>query len=463
MTSPIALMIEDDPDFSAALEGLVKLEGFETRTARTLDAARKLLKEQRVDVILADLELPDGHGTDLIGEDETAQTEFVVVTGHATIDSAVNALRAGALDYLTKPVDRARLRAALSNVLRTRSLKAEVSALRGDLRQLGRYGLMVGASDAMQQVYDLIARVAPTQATALITGESGTGKELAAQTIHQLSRRHNEPWVAVNCGAISAGLIESELFGHEKGSFTGADRRHAGVFEEASGGTLFLDEITEMPADLQVKLLRTLEESEVTRVGGRAPIAVDVRVIAASNRDPEQAVRGGRLREDLFYRLHVFPITVPPLRERGQDVELLAQHFLGEQNRDAGAQKKWTRAALDRLNEHSWPGNVRELRNVVQRSFIMADGDLGPDALGSLVASAPRSQAPGTPSANDSVIPIEVGSRLADSEKRLILATLEQCKGNKNEAARALGISLKTLYNRLNVYRASGAMGADAS
>ena len=349
MTLPIALVVEDDPDFAAALEGLVKLEGFDGRSARSLDAARKQLQEQRVDVVLVDLELPDGRGTELVGDEDAANAEFIVVTGHATVDSAVNALRGGALDYLTKPVDRSRLRAALANVLRTRSLKAEVSALRGDLRRLGRFGLMVGASDAMQTVYDLIARVAPTQATALIMGESGTGKELAAQTIHRLSRRHNDPWVAVNCGAISAGLIESELFGHEKGSFTGADRRRTGVFEEASGGTLFLDEITEMPADLQVKLLRTLEESEVTRVGGRAPIAVDVRVIAATNRDPELAVREGRLREDLFYRLHVFPITVPPLRQRDNDIELLAEHFLAEQNREASTQKKWTRPALERL------------------------------------------------------------------------------------------------------------------
>jgi two-component system response regulator AtoC len=463
MTLPIALVVEDDPDFAAALEGLVKLEGFDGRSARSLDAARKQLQEQRVDVVLVDLELPDGRGTELVGDEDAANAEFIVVTGHATVDSAVNALRGGALDYLTKPVDRSRLRAALANVLRTRSLKAEVSALRGDLRRLGRFGLMVGASDAMQTVYDLIARVAPTQATALIMGESGTGKELAAQTIHRLSRRHNDPWVAVNCGAISAGLIESELFGHEKGSFTGADRRRTGVFEEASGGTLFLDEITEMPADLQVKLLRTLEESEVTRVGGRAPIAVDVRVIAATNRDPELAVREGRLREDLFYRLHVFPITVPPLRQRDNDIELLAEHFLAEQNREASTQKKWTRPALERLRAHSWPGNVRELRNAVQRAFILADGDIGPEALNSLVApAAPRSAAP-VVAAGDGVVPIEVGSTLEDSEKRLILATLEHCKGNKNETARLLGISLKTLYNRLNVYRAGSAAEREAS
>jgi len=463
MTLPIALVVEDDPDFAAALEGLVKLEGFDGRSARSLDAARKQLQEQRVDVVLVDLELPDGRGTELVGDEDAANAEFIVVTGHATVDSAVNALRGGALDYLTKPVDRSRLRAALANVLRTRSLKAEVSALRGDLRRLGRFGLMVGASDAMQTVYDLIARVAPTQATALIMGESGTGKELAAQTIHRLSRRHNDPWVAVNCGAISAGLIESELFGHEKGSFTGADRRRTGVFEEASGGTLFLDEITEMPADLQVKLLRTLEESEVTRVGGRAPIAVDVRVIAATNRDPELAVREGRLREDLFYRLHVFPITVPPLRQRDNDIELLAEHFLAEQNREASTQKKWTRPALERLRAHSWPGNVRELRNAVQRAYILADGDIGPEALNSLVApAAPRSAAP-VVAAGDGVVPIEVGSTLEDSEKRLILATLEHCKGNKNETARLLGISLKTLYNRLNVYRAGSAAEREAS
>ena len=451
MTLPIALVVEDDPDFAAALEGLVKLEGFDGRSARSLDAARKQLQEQRVDVVLVDLELPDGRGTELVGDEDAANAEFIVVTGHATVDSAVNALRGGALDYLTKPVDRSRLRAALANVLRTRSLKAEVSALRGDLRRLGRFGLMVGASDAMQTVYDLIARVAPTQATALIMGESGTGKELAAQTIHRLSRRHNDPWVAVNCGAISAGLIESELFGHEKGSFTGADRRRTGVFEEASGGTLFLDEITDMPMELQAKLLRVLETSAVLRVGASDVVPVDVRVIAATNRDAARAVREGKLREDLYYRLNVFPVAMPPLRERREDVELLADHFLAKVNDRDRTRKRWSAEAVEKLTAYNWPGNVRELKNAVERAAILADSVIGPELI---AISGGRSRPAG--STQGTVLHVPVGSTIEETERRLILATLAELNGDKRRAAETLGMGLKTLYTRLSVYGAAG-------
>ena len=251
-------------------------------------------------------------------------TEVILITGNASVDTAIEALRLGAYDYLLKPVDEARLKTLLANFSRHRELRQEVSALRHELRQLGRFGAMVGTSTAMQQVYDLIEKGAPSEVSILLTGESGTGKELAAATVHALSRRRAKPFVAVNCGAVASSLIESELFGHEKGAFTGATRRHEGYFEQANGGTLLLDEITEMPPELQVKLLRVLETGKLQRVGGSSQIAVDVRIVAASNRDPEQAVESGNLREDLFYRLNVFPIRMPPLREREADLELIA-------------------------------------------------------------------------------------------------------------------------------------------
>jgi DNA-binding NtrC family response regulator len=323
-----------------------------------------------------------------------------------------------------------------------------VSDLRGELRELGRFGPMVGRSAAMQAVYDLIARVAPTQATVFITGESGTGKELVAQTIHRLSTRRGKPMVALNCGAISPTLIESELFGHERGSFTGADRRRAGYFEEAAGGTLFLDEISEMPIELQVKLLRVLETESVTRVGASEPIRVDVRVIAASNRDPRKAVEEGTLREDLLYRLNVFPIHLPPLRERTGDVELLADHFLEELNEREGTTKRFSAAAIDRLCALAWPGNVREIKNVVERAAILADTTIEPAAL-------PEVQGGHAPQTTDATLQLRVGTSIAEVERRLILATLGQLEGDKKRAAEVLGISLKTLYNRLNVYAAA--------
>jgi two-component system response regulator AtoC len=314
---------------------------------------------------------------------------------------------------------------------------------------------MVGRSAPMQEVYDLIAKVAPTTASVFVTGESGTGKELVAETIHRLSRRRDRPFLAVNCGAMTATLIESELFGHEKGSFTGADRRRVGYFEQASGGTLLLDEITEMPLELQVKLLRVLESGTLLRVGGNEPIRVDVRVIAASNRDPQVAVKEGVLREDLLYRLCVFPIHLPPLRERGDDVALLAEGFLAELNERDATEKRFSEAALEQIRSLAWPGNVRELRNAVERAAILADQVIGPRALpeakGGCAGSDTRPAGPG----DEAVLEVRPGSSIADVERRLILATLEQVDGDKKRAAELLGISLKTLYNRLNVYRAA--------
>ncbi|HPG24615.1 MAG TPA: sigma-54 dependent transcriptional regulator, partial [Myxococcota bacterium] len=356
-------------------------------------------------------------------------------------------------------VDRARLQSILTHVARTRGLKHEVHALRGELRELGRFGPMVGRSKPMQQVYDLVDRVATTDSTVFVTGESGTGKELVAETVHRLSRRKDGPFLALNCGAMSESLIESELFGHEKGSFTGADRRRRGYFEETSGGTLFLDEITEMPIELQVKLLRVLETGAVTRVGATSPTTVDVRVVTASNRDPQEAVAEGALREDLLYRLNVFPIHLPPLRERGDDVELLAAHFLAGVNEREGTSKRLGDAARARLLDCAWPGNVRELKNAIERAHILADDVIGPDMLPEPDTSGP------TTTPDGAVLQIRLGASVQEAERRLILATLEELEGDKKRAAKVLGISLKTLYNRLNVYEAakSSSGGDDAT
>jgi DNA-binding NtrC family response regulator len=310
---------------------------------------------------------------------------------------------------------------------------------------------LLGVSAAMQEVFRLIERVGPTEASVLLTGESGSGKELAAQSIHDRSLRRGGAFLAINCGAIPAGLIEAELFGYEKGSFTGAVRGHAGVFERADGGTLLLDEITEMPLDMQTRLLRVLETRKFYRVGANVELTTDVRVIAASNRCPLQAVQNGQLREDLLYRLAVFPIELPPLRSRGNDVDLLAEHFLDELNAQSGTRKLFSPHSRLTLKQHSWPGNVRELRNCIERAFILADQTLELAPLIQSTASAAR----GAADSDRERLEIRVGSRILDMERSLIEATLDYFQGNKRRAADALGCSLKTLYNKLNGYSQS--------
>jgi DNA-binding NtrC family response regulator len=305
---------------------------------------------------------------------------------------------------------------------------------------------MIGSSPKMQKVYDQIARVAPTSATVLITGESGTGKELVAEAIVELGPRRHKPFIPLDCGAIPPTLIESELFGHERGSFTGASQLRRGLFERASGGTLFLDEITEMPVELQVKLLRVLESGALTRVGGDAQISVNVRLIAASNRRPEEAIQAKKLREDLFYRLNVFPIPLPPLRERDEDALMLADAFLKELNAADDTSKDLSARARERIRAHPWPGNVRELRNELHRAFIMADSTIDLEDLAARPRSATETQSGPTQ-------PSDVSGSLGEAERHHILATLESCGGDKRKAAEILGISLKTLYNRLHLYQ----------
>jgi two-component system, NtrC family, response regulator AtoC len=468
---PHALVVDDDHDSAASLRALIAGEQFTVAVAHNLRDARRQISLQQPDIILLDLRLPDGSGMDLLADPKlVANSEVVLCTGHANLETSIQALRLGAADYLIKPVNLKQLQGVLSRIMKPAALQAEVEDLTANLAQSGHFGHLWGRSAPMQRIYQQISRVAGTSVSVFITGESGTGKEVVAQTVHDLSRRRKRPFLAVNCGAISPNLIESEIFGHEKGSFTGAERQHQGFFERASGGTLFLDEITEMPLELQVKLLRVLETGRFMRVGSTTSQETDVRIIAATNRAPYQAVATGRLREDLLYRLNIFPIELPPLRDRAADVPLLANHFLAAICEQEGAVRRFTPAALAALVEYPWPGNVRELRNAVQRAYVMAQDEFIDEAWlpsvsstgllsgwGSLGAApeparAPVAADPGVPS-----VTLPIGSSVADAERILMLATLRHFNHHKERTAAALGISLKTLYNRLKEYAAEGA------
>jgi DNA-binding NtrC family response regulator len=396
-----------------------------------------------------DLRLPDGSGMGLFEDlEDRSSIETILITGHASVESAVEALRLGASDYLTKPVNMQRLKAVLSRVPKSGELRQEIGALREELRRMGHFGRLIGRSAPMQDAYDKIARVAPTEATVLLLGESGTGKEIVARTIHELSRRRKQAFLAINCGAISANLIENEMFGHERGSYTGADRQHKGYFEQANGGTLFLDEITEMPLELQVRLLRVLETGQLMRIGTARAIETDVRIIAATNRDPREAVRQGKLREDLYHRLNVFPLEMAPLRARGEDIELIAAHFLDEMNEACGTRKKFAPGAIARMKQYPWPGNVRELKNYIHRVYIMA-GDEGLEGPTLDTEDAPTRSLTGS---TGPAITVPLGTPLSVAARELILSTLEHCGGERKRTAEMLGICTKTLYNRLREY-----------
>ncbi len=449
-----ALIVEDEVDSARMMAALTAAEGYTVAMAHTLRDARKQIALQQPDIVLLDLQLPDGSGMDLFSDAELiAQSEVVLITGHASLETSIQALRLGAADYLVKPLNVKHLQGILSRVTRPAALKAEIDTLSAELKKSGHFGHLYGRAQPMLRIYEQISRVAGTGVSVFLTGESGTGKEVVARTVHDLSRRRKQPFLAVNCGAISPNLIESEIFGHEKGSFTGAERQHHGFFERAHGGTLFLDEITEMSAELQVKLLRVLETGMFMRVGSTQQQESDVRIIAATNRSPEQAVASGKLREDLLYRLNVFPIALPPLRERTEDIALLADHFLADICKSEGHRKRFSPAALARLVEYRWPGNVRELRNVVQRAYVMAPGDtIGDEWLPG--AAPPPGELCAATAANTASISIPLGTSMAEAERRLILGTLKHYGNHKERTAAALGVSLKTLYNRLKEYAA---------
>ncbi|WP_448170266.1 sigma-54-dependent transcriptional regulator [Rhizobacter fulvus] len=444
---PHALVVDDDDDSAEMMAALIAAEGFTVATASSLQEARRRMSLQPPDVVLLDLMLPDGNGLGLVDQVKAhGRSEVVLITGHASVETSVQALRLGAADYLTKPLNIKQLRGVLSRLRRPSTLHTDAAGMLETLEKAGHFGLLWGRSAPMRKVHEQILRVSGTAITVFVTGESGTGKELVARTVHDLSRRRAKPFLAVNCGAISPHLIESEIFGHEKGSFTGAERQHHGFFERANGGTLFLDEITEMPLDLQVKLLRVLETGTFMRVGSMQSQEADVRIVAASNRDPNQAVANGRLREDLLYRLNVFPIHVPPLRDRGEDIGLIADHFLDEIGRREGQAKRFAPDALARLRSYRWPGNVRELRNIVQRAYVMAPETTIHDEC------LPSRETPSAPVVGTSLLQIEIGTSLAEIERVVMMATLEHYGRHKERTAAALGVSLKTLYNRLKEY-----------
>ncbi len=444
-----ALIVDDDVDSTAMLSELIATQGLTVAVAHTLRDARRNLALQQPDVILLDLMLPDGNGMELVEDAEVMRnSEVVLMTGHASVETSVQALRMGAADYLVKPINIKHLRGVLSRLMRPSALQAEIKTMKNELDDTGKFGMLWGRSQPMRRVYEQVARVSGTGVTVFITGESGSGKEVVAQTIHQLSRRRSNPFLAVNCGAISPHLIESEVFGHEKGSFTGAQRQHQGFFERAHGGTLFLDEITEMPLDLQVKLLRVLETGTFMRIGSTDVVEADVRIIAATNRKPLDAVASGKLREDLLYRLNVFPIHLPPLRDRLEDVELLAQHFVDEISQSEGKAKNFTPSGLRRMASYPWPGNVRELRNAVHRAYVMTEGGLISDEW--LPQADPDAPIPASSSGRS--LSVHVGMSLAEVERMMIYATLDHYGGHKEKTAATLGVSLKTLYNRLKEY-----------
>jgi DNA-binding NtrC family response regulator len=386
------LIVEDDLATRRGLEESIRDLGMEPRSVGTCKESLKALEEFDPRLLIVDIHLPDGDGIEVLraAREKDPDREGVVITGQGSIDNAIEALRAGAFDYLLKPLRPAQLEVVFNRLSDRRRLETEVETLRAELQETGRLGDLVGRSEPMTRIFEIVRRVARSNAPVLITGASGSGKEVAARTIHRLSRRAGKPFVAFNCGAISPTLIESELFGHERGSFTGADKRRVGYFEEAMGGTLFLDEITEMGPELQVKLLRVLEDRTLRRVGGSQELKVDVRLVSATNRDPREAIQEKKLREDLFYRLNVFPIALPALTDRRDDIPLLAEHFrkLIEEQERAGV-TGWDPAALELLNSFEWPGNVRELRNIVHRAYVMTEGKIiRPDVVAALLPSS---------------------------------------------------------------------------
>ncbi|MGH8796446.1 MAG: sigma-54-dependent transcriptional regulator [Caldimonas sp.] len=433
------LIVDEDRRAADAMAALTADAGFTCATAGSLREAHGQIALQRPDIVFVDLQLPDGSGLQLLEEaGSLADAEIVLVARHPSLDSSLAALRLHAADYLAKPVSERQLQAVLKRLAPPAAFDSEAVDLDADVDEYGHFGQLWGRAPAMRAVYDRIARVSRTAASVLISGESGTGKEVVAKTLHDLSRRRGEPFLAVNCGAISPRLMESELFGHEKGSFTGADRQHVGYFEQANGGTLLLDEVTEMPPELQVKLLRVLETGTIARVGSSQPREVDVRIVAATNKDPQACVAAGTLRDDLFYRLNVFPIELPPLRERPEDVGLIASHFLRQISSIEGKPKAYTAEALASLATYAWPGNVRELRNIVYRAYLMARGGLIGDAC------LPRDEAAEAAPSKAPAISLPLGTSLKDARRRVMVATFEHL-GQRETTAAILGISGKSL------------------
>jgi len=434
------LVVDDQRNMRVTTAIVLRQAGYEVAEAEGGAAALERLGSEPFDVVLTDLRMGDVDGMDVLrgALELSPSVQVIVMTAYGSIESAVEAVRRGAQDYVTKPFQSDELLVRVQKAVERRRLLGEVSLLAGDFRR--RYGLenVVGRSPALREVLDRAVRVAPTEATVLLTGESGTGKELVARAIHAGSRRNAHPFVPVNCAAITETLLESELFGHARGAFTGAIRARVGLFEEATGGTLFIDEIGETTPGFQAKLLRALQDGEIRRVGESLPVKVDVRIIAATNQDLRRAIAERRFREDLFYRLNVVPLRIPALRERREDIPLLARHFLERHNRRSGVQKRWAVDALARMLEHDWPGNVRELENVVEQAAALSEG---PEIRPSEVAFGAEGRG-GTGGAT-------LADAVAGAERRAIEAALVRCGGDQGRVAQELDISATTLWRKM--------------
>ncbi len=466
MAQTKVLVVEDEPNARAGLAELITSWGYRTEVASDGAAGLDMVVRWSPDVVVTDMMMPRMDGLQLLDRisELPQQVAVVVLTAQGSIDSAVTAMRMGAFDYLQKPVDSKRLKSILQNVQQRSEVQHEVAHEEPASHATHRLGQLVGGSPEMRAIFSMIERIAQNNVSVLITGESGTGKELAARALHSLSGRRNKPFVAVNCAAIPETLIESEIFGHERGSFTGAQERRAGCFELAEEGTLLLDEIGEMPAATQSKLLRVLEDRKLRRLGSRDEIHVNVRVIAATNKDPQRAVASGELRGDLFYRLNVFNINMPPLREHREDIPAMAQAMVEEMNTRHGTTVPGiARGVITRFTEYTWPGNARELRNTIERAVILAQSrtlDVShlPPGFGE-VPLLSRLEPRQTPLAvsqpiasSEDVVQLSVGTTVDEAEKQLILKTLLSTRNNKTRAAEILGISSKTLQNKLKEY-----------
>jgi len=444
------LIVDDEKNIRNGLAMAMELEGYESLTAEDGASAWALMGKKDVDLVITDLRMPNLSGEQLLQKITGAYPRLpvIILTGHGTIETAVDAMRRGAIDFFTKPVELDRLSLVVKKALSTTDLYAEHERLKAEVATLkarNRYDRIVGKSPKMVALMDTVAQVAPTRASVLITGESGVGKELVADALHELSTRSNGPFIKVHCAALSESLLESELFGHEKGSFTGAISQKKGRFELSDGGTIFLDEIGEINVSTQVKLLRVLQEKEFERVGGEKPITVDVRIVCATNRDLLREIEKGTFREDLYYRLNVVHLDVPPLRERKDDIPLLMTSFLTQFNKENDKNLEgFSNGAKQALLSYEWPGNIRELRNsiesavVLSRSSVIEVEDLPP-----AVRLADKS----------SQLSLDVGITLAEAEKQLIISTLVMCGGNKTRAAEVLGIGRKTLHRKLQEYQ----------
>ncbi len=441
------LVIDDEPSMREVLRLRLAQWDFEVTVAESSREGARMAEEGDPDIVVCDVVLPDGSGLDLLPvlRTEASPRPVVIITAHGSIDAAVEAVKRGAMDFLTKPLDYQKFRAVLDQAVDEIEERRSTRRLEDKLARSPGLGPIIGTSKPMRELYRLIKVLAASSASALITGESGTGKELVARAVHDLGERSAGPFVAVNAAAIPEGLLESELFGHEKGAFTGAVSSRAGCFEQADKGTLFLDEIAEMPASLQPKFLRTLENGRVRRLGASRESAFDVRLLAATNRVPEEAVAEGLLRADLYYRLNVFTLVLPPLRDRAEDVPLLAQHFLARFNEKHGCRVEGIRLeALDLLKAYPWPGNVRELRNVLERAVILAGSGWVEDVH---LPSYVRNREGGGRG-----LKLPPGLTMAEAERLLIMNTLDEAGGNKAEAARRLGLDVKTIRNKLKSY-----------